>query len=80
MRHDELTRNCRARQSRHDRKRWLTEQLYTEFIALAQCLPGPSSSQISFAIGIAKKGVRGGLMTGGLFLSPGALMMMLLGV
>lgn len=34
-----------------DRLHWLTAAVFTELLALCQCLPGPTSTQLSFAIG-----------------------------
>ena len=42
----------------------MSHGVYAEIMALSQCLPGPASSKISFAIGIVKKGVSGGLLSG----------------
>lgn len=44
-----------------DRLRWMSEEVYGELFALAQFLPGPTSTQVSFSVGIIKKGTRGGL-------------------
>ena len=41
------------------KKRWMSEQLYLELFALGGCLPGPTSTQVSFALGTVKKGVLG---------------------
>ncbi len=43
---------------------WLTSTVFLELLGLSQCLPGPTSTQVSFAIGVVQKGVTGGLMTG----------------
>lgn len=43
------------------RRGWLTEQRYAELVALCQFLPGPSSSQLGFAVGLDRAGGRGGL-------------------
>eukprot|EP00798_Chlamydomonas_sp_ICE-L_P000909 gene910-5229_t len=59
---------------------WMPGEVFMELFALGQCLPGPSSGQVSFAVGIVKKGVLGGLVTGALFQYPGALLMSLLGI
>eukprot|EP00798_Chlamydomonas_sp_ICE-L_P024333 gene24333-9949_t len=59
---------------------WMPSEVFMELFALGQCLPGPSSTQVSFALGIVKKGVLGGLVSGALFQYPGALMMSLLGI
>ena len=58
---------------------WLTHGAFAELLALGQCLPGPTSTQMSFAIGIARGGVAGGVLSGALFQHPGLLMMALAG-
>ena len=45
------------------RKQWLTEQQYTNLVALCQFLPGPASSQVGFGIGITKAGLIGGVIS-----------------
>lgn len=47
-----------------ERYRWLTSGIFVELLALGQCLPGPTSTQMAFAIGVSKKGVTGGLTSG----------------
>lgn len=42
-----------------DKLRWMSDDVYAELFALGQCMPGPTSTQVSFAIGVIKKGVRG---------------------
>lgn len=37
----------------------MSEEVYGELFALGQFMPGPTSTQVSFAIGIVKKGVTG---------------------
>ncbi|CAK0840182.1 unnamed protein product [Prorocentrum cordatum] len=59
--------------------RWLSEERFQELFAMANCLPGPSSTQVGFAIGVTKKGVVGGLVSGFAFILPGAIMMTALG-
>ncbi|GMH33315.1 hypothetical protein BSKO_01149 [Bryopsis sp. KO-2023] len=63
-----------------ERLSWMTSVVFLELLALGQCLPGPTSTQISFAIGVVKKGIPGGLLSGILFQYPGLLMMSLVGV
>jgi chromate transporter len=58
----------------------MSTDVYAEIFALAQCMPGPSSTQVSFAAGIIKKGIRGGLLSGALFQYPGAVIMTAVGV
>lgn len=43
-----------------DRLNWMSHEVYGELFALGQCMPGPTSTQVSFALGLIKKGVRGG--------------------
>ena len=42
------------------RRQWIDEQSYADLVALCQFLPGPASSQVSIAIGIARAGLPGG--------------------
>ena len=44
-----------------DRLKWVDEAAYGRLIALSQFLPGPSSSQVGFAIGYQRAGVAGGV-------------------
>jgi chromate transporter len=41
--------------------KWLSSDAYSKLVALSQILPGPSSSQIGFAIGLQKAGLAGGI-------------------
>lgn len=43
------------------RRGWLDEAAYAELVALCQFLPGPTSSQAAFAIGLRRGGAMGGL-------------------
>ncbi len=36
-----------------------------ELLALGSCLPGPTSTQVSFALGMMQQGWTGGLLSGG---------------
>jgi len=58
---------------------WMTQATFAELLALAQCLPGGMSTQMSFAIGITRKGALGGVLSGTLFQFPGLLFMSLAG-
>ena len=48
-----------------DKLRWLTYLVFTELLMLGQTMPGPSSTQMGFAIGVLKKGLLGGAISGG---------------
>ena len=62
-----------------DKLRWCTYVVFTELLMLGQCMPGPTSTQMGFAIGVLKKGLAGGLLSGVLFQGPGFLMLSVLG-
>lgn len=63
-----------------ERRGWISNEVFTELFAVCQCLPGPGAAQMSFAIGTTKKGIPGGLLSGMLFLHPGALLMTIAGL
>lgn len=63
-----------------EKLRWMSDGVYMELFALSSCLPGPTSTQVSFAIGTVRKGVLGGLLSGALFQYPGAIIMTAVGV
>ncbi|KAK9816680.1 hypothetical protein WJX72_003596 [[Myrmecia] bisecta] len=62
-----------------DKLKWMSNTVFLELLALSQCMPGPSSTQVSFAIGVVKRGIPGGLLSGVLFQYPGFLIMALVG-
>jgi chromate transporter len=55
------------------RRKWINEQSYADLVALCQFLPGPASSQVSIAIGIARAGLPGGFAAWLGFTLPSAL-------
>jgi chromate transporter len=55
------------------RKQWIDEQSYADLVALCQFLPGPASSQVSIAIGIARARLLGGIAAWIGFTMPSAL-------
>jgi chromate transporter len=57
------------------RRRWLSEAAYADLVALAQFLPGPASSQVGMAIGLARAGLPGLLAAWVGFTLPSALLM-----
>src|ERR1700721_962950 len=58
------------------RRQWLTEQAYSDLVALAQFLPGPASSQTGFAIGLMRGGALGGLAAWAGFTLPSAALLL----
>jgi chromate transporter len=59
------------------RRRWLSEQDYGDLVALCQFLPGPASSQVGFALGLARGGVLGALFAFLAFTLPSAILLVL---
>lgn len=62
------------------RLRWLDEDSFAELIGLCQFLPGPSSSQVSIGVGLAKAGWRGAIAAWMGFTLPSAVLMTMLGI
>lgn len=60
-----------------DRRHWLDERGYADLVALCQFLPGPTSSQVGMAIGIARGGIGGAFAAWAGFTAPSALLMLL---
>ncbi len=59
------------------RRRWISEGRYSDLIALCQFLPGPASSQVGMAIGLARGGLRGAFAAWLGFTGPSAVAMIL---
>jgi chromate transporter len=57
------------------RRRWLDDAAFSELVALANVLPGPSSSQLGIAIGALRAGRLGGLAAWVGFTLPSAVVM-----
>jgi chromate transporter len=55
------------------RRKWIDEQSYADVVALCQFLPGPASSQVGIAIGIARARLLGGFAAWLGFTMPSAL-------
>lgn len=45
-----------------DKLKWLDDESYSKIVALSQFLPGPSSSQVGFTIGLKRGGIFGGIL------------------
>ncbi|MCC4907024.1 chromate efflux transporter [Microbacterium sp. cx-59] len=58
-----------------ERRRWLSDNDYSELVALCQFLPGPASSQVGFALGYSRAGLRGALAAFIAFTLPSAVLM-----
>ncbi len=57
------------------RRRWIDEAEYADTVALCQFLPGPSSSQTGFAIGLKQGGIVGAFLAWVGFTLPSAILM-----
>jgi chromate transporter len=62
------------------RRGWLDETAFGDFVALAQLLPGPASSQLGIAIGTRRAGMLGGLAAWLGFTLPSAVALTLFGI
>lgn len=60
------------------RRQWLGERAYADLVALCQFLPGPASSQVGMALGLARGGWAGALAAWAGFTLPSALLLTLL--
>ncbi len=58
-----------------ERRRWMDERSYADLVALCQFLPGPASSQVGIAVGLARGGWQGSLAAWVGFTLPSALML-----
>lgn len=61
-----------------DEKRWLGEARFLHALNFCMLLPGPEAQQLATYTGWLAHGVKGGLITGLLFILPGALIMLAL--
>jgi chromate transporter len=57
------------------KRRWLSSEEYASLVSLCQLLPGPTSSQVGFLIGLHRAGWRGALAAWAGFTLPSALLM-----
>ena len=57
------------------RRKWITQERFADLVAMSHFLPGPSSSQVGYAIGVERAGIIGGLAAWIGFTLPSALMM-----
>jgi chromate transporter len=61
------------------RRQWLEERNFADLVALCQFLPGPASSQVGIAIGLARAGYAGAIAAWTGFTLPSALALVLFG-
>jgi chromate transporter len=58
-----------------ERRGWLGDEAYADLVALCQLLPGPTSSQVVFGLGLRRAGVPGALLASACFMLPSAVAM-----
>lgn len=58
-----------------EKLKWIDEEAYLRIVALSQFLPGPSSSQVGFSIGVRRGGVFGGILASVAFTLPSFLLL-----
>ncbi|HEX7855239.1 MAG TPA: chromate efflux transporter [Sphingobium sp.] len=59
-----------------DDRDWISEERFLQALNFCHLLPGPEAQQLATYIGWRLHGVRGGIIGGGLFVLPGALVML----
>jgi len=62
------------------RRGWLDERSFADLVGAASLLPGPTSTEVAIAIGRERAGIPGMLVSGGLFILPAALLVLLLAI
>ncbi len=60
-----------------ERRKWLSETAFADFVALCQFLPGPASSQLGFILGMSRAGLLGGFSAWLGFTLPSAITLVL---
>lgn len=58
-----------------ERRKWITEGQFTQLLAICQFLPGPTSSQLGFCLGLARAGWPGALAAFIAFTLPSVLLL-----
>ncbi len=59
-----------------DRRKWINQREFLQALNFCMLLPGPEAQQLATYIGWRMHGVWGGVVSGGLFVLPGAVLMM----
>jgi chromate transporter len=66
------------RQAFVEKRAWLTDSEYAQIVALSQFLPGPGSSQVGFAVGYHRGGLKGAIAAFLGFTLPSVIVMVIL--
>jgi len=62
------------------RRKWFSDAVYSDLVALSQFLPGPSSSQVGLAIGLLRAGPAGAFVAWAGFTLPSAIALVLFAI
>lgn len=62
------------------RRQWVAESSFLHALNYCMLLPGPEAQQLATYLGWLRKGTRGGLLAGGLFILPGFVSILVLSV
>jgi chromate transporter len=65
------------RQEFVERRKWLSEQTLADPVALCNFLPGPTSSQVCYSIGMTRGGIPDAISAWSAFTIPSAIIMLL---
>src|SRR5579863_2269349 len=65
------------RQEFVERRKWISEATFADLLALCNFLPGPTSSQVSYSIGMMRGGIPGALCSWTAFTLPSVIIMLL---
>jgi hypothetical protein len=65
------------RQEFVERRKWLSEPTFADLVALCNFLPGPTSSQVCYSIGMTRGGIPGAISAWSAFTIPSAIIMLL---
>jgi chromate transporter len=65
------------RQEFVERRKWVSEQTFADLVALCNFLPGPTSSQVCYSIGMTRGGIPGAISAWSAFTIPSAIIMLL---
>lgn len=63
-----------------DRRQWVEEGAFLHALNYCMLLPGPEAQQLATYMGWMRKGVKGGLLAGGLFILPGFVSILFLSI
>lgn len=61
-----------------EQRRWIGERRFLQALNFCVLLPGPEAQQLATYLGWLMHGVQGGLLAGGMFVVPGAIVMLVL--